>query len=183
MPLPTALPYGIRDIKITPYTDAAATTLAATSIDLPNARTLSFSETEEFTELRGDDEVVTTRGQGPSVEWELESGGLDFAACKAMQGGTITETGITPAIKVTWAKKTTDSRPFFKLTGKALSDSGGHVNCVLDRCRSTGNFEGEFADGEFFLTSGSGVALGSKITGRVGIVYEFEQLETADTTT
>ncbi len=183
MPLPTALPYGIRDIKITPYTDAAATTLAATSIDLPNARTLSFSETEEFTELRGDDEVVTTRGQGPSVEWELESGGLDFAACKAMQGGTITETGITPAIKVTWAKKTTDSRPFFKLTGKAISDSGGHVNCVLDRCRSTGNFEGEFADGEFFLTSGSGVALGSKITGREGTVYEFEQLETADTTT
>ena len=49
MPLPTALPYGIRDIKITPYTDAAATTLAVTSIDLPNARTLSFSETEEFT--------------------------------------------------------------------------------------------------------------------------------------
>ena len=39
MPLPTALPYGIRDIKIAPYTDAAATTLAATSIDLPNART------------------------------------------------------------------------------------------------------------------------------------------------
>ena len=183
MPLPTALPYGIRDIKITPYTDAAAKTLAATSIDLPNARTLSFSETEEFTELRGDDEVATTRGQGPSVEWELESGGLDFAACKAMQGGTITETGITPAIKVTWAKKTTDSRPFFKLTGKAISDSGGHVNCVLDRCRSTGNFEGEFADGEFFLTSGSGVALGSKITGREGTVYEFEQLETADTTT
>ena len=183
MPLPTALPYGIRDIKITPYTNAAATTLAATSIDLPNARTLSFSETEEFTELRGDDKVVTTRGQGPSVEWELESGGLDFAACKAMQGGTITETGITPAIKVTWAKKTTDSRPFFKLTGKAISDSGGHVNCVLDRCRSTGNFEGEFADGEFFLTSGSGVALGSKITGREGTVYEFEQLETADTTT
>ena len=94
MPLPTALPYGIRDIKITPYTDAAATTLAATSIDLPNARTLSFSETEDFTELRGDDEVVTTRGQGPSVEWELEAGGLDFAACKAMQGGTITETGM-----------------------------------------------------------------------------------------
>ena len=89
MPLPTPLPYGIRDIKVTPYTDAAATTLAATSIDLPNARTLSFSETEEFTELRGDDEVVTTRGQGPSVEWELEAGGLDFAACKAMQGGTI----------------------------------------------------------------------------------------------
>ena len=67
----TPLPYGLRDIKLTSYTTDAATTLASTSVDLPYARTLSFSEAEEFTELRGDDQVVTTRGQGASVEWEF----------------------------------------------------------------------------------------------------------------
>jgi hypothetical protein len=178
MPLPTALPYGIRDIKVTPYTNETATTLG-TSIDLPYGRTLSFSETEEFEELRGDDQVVTTRGKGASVEWELESGGLDIAAFKVMTGGTIVTSGTGATEKTTYTKKVTDARPFFKIEGQAISDSGGDVHTILDRCRATGDFEGEFADGEFFLTAGSGVALPSKITAREDTIYEFVQNATA----
>lgn len=177
MPLGTALPYGLRDVKLTPYTDAGTTTLG-TAVDLPYARTFSFSEAEEFTELRGDDKVVTTRGQGPSVEWDLESGGLSLDALKIMAGGTVAETGVTPNIKKTFTKKVTDARPFFKVEGQVISDSGGDVHCVLDRCRVTGNIEGEFSDGSFFLTSGSGVALPSLVTGRVDTIYEFVQNET-----
>lgn len=178
MPLATALPYGLRDVKLTPYSDAGNTTLG-TSVDLPNARTFSFNEAEEFTELRGDDKVVTTRGQGPSVEWDLEAGGLSFDALKIMAGGTVVETGVTPNIKRTFTKKVTDARPFFKVEGQVISDSGGDVHCVLDRCRVTGNIEGEFSDGNFFLTSGSGVALPSLQTSRVDTIYEFIQNETA----
>lgn len=178
MPLGTALPYGLRDIKVTPYTDGAGTTLG-TPVDLPNARTLSFSEAEEFTELRGDDKVVTTRGQGASVEWDLEAGGLDFDALKVIAGGTITESGVAPNTVRTFTKKVTDSRPFFQVEGQVISDSGGDVHCILDRCRSTGNIEGEFGDGEFFLTSGSGVALPSLQASRVDTIYEFVQNETA----
>ena len=75
MPLPTPLPYGIRDIKVTPYTDAAATTLAATSIDLPNARTLSFSETEEFTELRGDDDQSSVMKRADEAMYSAKRSG------------------------------------------------------------------------------------------------------------
>jgi hypothetical protein len=178
MALGTALPYGLRDIKVTPYTDGAGTTLG-TPVDLPNARTLSFSEAEEFTELRGDDKVVTTRGQGASVEWDLEAGGLDFEALKVIAGGTIVESGVAPNTVRTFTKKVTDSRPFFQVEGQVISDSGGDVHCVLDRCRSTGNIEGEFSDGNFFLTSGSGVALPSLQTGRVDTIYEFVQNESA----
>lgn len=178
MPLGTALPYGLRDIKVTPYTDGAGTTLG-TPVDLPNARTLSFSEAEEFTELRGDDKVVTTRGQGASVEWDLEAGGLDFDALKVIAGGTIVESGVAPNTVRTFTKKVTDSRPFFQVEGQVISDSGGDVHCILDRCRSTGNIEGEFGDGEFFLTSGSGVALPSLQASRVDTIYEFVQNETA----
>lgn len=173
------LPYGLRDVKLTPYTNDAATTLGTPSVDLPNARTFSFSEAEEFTELRGDDKVVTTRGQGASVDWDLEAGGLSFEALKIITGGTITETGTTPAQSKTFTKKVTDSRPFFKVEGQAISDSGGDLHCVLDRCRSTGSVEGSFGDGEFFLTSGSGVALPSLITARADTLYEFVQNETA----
>lgn len=179
MPLTTIpLPYGLRDVKITAYTTEAATTLAASSTDLPNSRTFSFSEAEEFVELRGDDKLVTTRGQGAGVEWDLEAGGLPLDALRIMAGGTITETGVTPNQKKTYTKKVTDSRPFFKVEGQAISDSGGDMHCVLDRCRVTGNVEGEFGDGQFFLSAVSGVALPSLIASRTDILYEFVQNET-----
>lgn len=173
------LPYGLRDVKITAYTSDAATTLVGTSTDLPNSRTFSFSEAEEFQELRGDDKLVTTRGKGAQVEWDLEAGGLSLEALKVMAGGAIVETGTTPNQKKTYTKKATDSRPFFKVEGQVISDSGGDVHCVLDRCRVTGNIEGEFSDGEFWLTAASGVALPSNISGRVDTLYEFVQNETA----
>lgn len=176
MPLTnTPLPYGLRDVKLTPYTTGGT---LGTPVDLPNSRTFSFSEAEEFTELRGDDQVVTTRGQGASVEWDLEAGGLSFDALKVMVGGTIVETGVTPNQKKVFTKKADDARPFFKVEGQAISDSGGDLHCVLDRCRMTGSLEGEFSDGEFFLTSGSGVALPSQLASRIGTLYEFVQNET-----
>lgn len=178
MPQGTALPYGLRDVKLTPYTDAGATTLG-TAVDLPNARTFSFSEAEEFTELRGDDKIVTTRGQGASVEWDLEAGGLDLNALKVLAGGTVTTSGVSPAAVTTFTKKVTDSRPFFQVEGQVISDSGGDVHCILPRCRVTGNIEGEFSDGNFFLTSGSGAALPSLKTGDVDTLYKFVQNETA----
>lgn len=172
----TSLPYGLRDVKLTPYTNDSATTLG-TGVDLPNSRTFSFSEAEEFTELRGDDKVVTTRGQGASVEWDLEAGGLSLDALKIMAGGTITTSGVTPNQVTTYTKKATDSRPFFQVEGQAISDSGGDLHCILPRCRVTGNIEGEFSDGNFFLTSGSGRALPSLKTGDVDTLYEFVQNE------
>jgi hypothetical protein len=172
------LPYGLRDIRLTPYTDATCTTLG-TGVDLPNARTLSFSEAEDFEELRGDDKVVTTRGKGAGVEWELESGGLSYEALKVMAGGTVTSTGVTPTQTKKFVKKVTDARPFFQIEGQAISDSGGDVHCVIPRCRVTDSIEGEFADGSFFLTAGSGVGLPSLKTGEEDVLYTFTQNETA----
>lgn len=156
----TALPYGIRDIKLTPFTDAAGTTLATTSVDLPYARTLSFSEVEDFTELRGDDRIVAQHGSGPTVEFEFESGGLDFAAFKVMAGGTIVESGTGATLKTVYSKKSTDQRPWFRVEGQAISDSGGDVHTVLYKCKCTDDLSGEFTDGEFFLTSASGIGIG-----------------------
>lgn len=172
------LPYGLRDVKITPYTTAAATTLG-TSVDLPNARTLSFAETEDFEELRGDDKLVATHGSGPSVEWELEGGGVSFEAVKAMYGGTITETGTTPSQVKTYDKLVTDVRPYFKIEGQSISDSGGDFHPVIWKCKATDNLSGELGDGQFWLTGASGKGIASTLTGGVDKVWSWVQNETA----
>lgn len=173
-----SLPYGLRDIKITPYTDVAGTTLAATMIDLPVARTLSFSDTEDFEQLRGDDGVAADHGNGASVEWELESGGLPFNAFKAMAGGTVTESGVSPAAKRVFSKKATDQRPWFRIEGQVISDSGGDVHCVIYRCKATGELSGEFSDGAFFLTAASGVGRAVVSGTNIDKLYDFVQNET-----
>lgn len=176
----TSLPYGLRDIKLTPYTDAAGTTLADLSIDLPIARTLSFSDTEDFEELRGDDRVAAQHGNGAAVEWELESGGLPFEAFQAMSGGTITESGTTPNQKKVYSKKVTDQRPYFRVEGQAISDSGGDLHTILYRCKATGELSGEFSDGAFYLTAASGVALAVPANAgeNADSLYDFVQNET-----
>lgn len=172
------LPYGLREIKLTPFTDDTATVYAASSIKFPNARTLSFSEAEEFEELRGDDKLITTHGSGPQVEWELEGGGFSFEAVRAMYGGTISETGIAPNRVKDFDKSANDIRPFFKCQGRAISDSGGDFHAKIWRCRATDNLEGELADGAFWLTGASGTGLPSLVPAILDKLYTFTQNET-----
>lgn len=183
MTMPIALPFGIRDIKITPYTDATATVLAGASIDLPYARTLTFTETEDFEELRGDDSLVAVHGAGPQISWELEAGGYSPEAVKAMYGGTLTTTGSTPNQIKRLRKLRTDLRPYFKLEGQSYSDSGGDVHVVLWRCKATDDLSGEYADGQFFLTGASGSGLACLIAGPdLGVLWDVVQNETATAT-
>lgn len=178
MPWDNALPFGIRDTQVTPYTSGAATTLG-TITDNPNARTMSFSESEDYEELRGDDKVVAIRGLGASVEWEMENGGISIPAYKSMNGGTVTTTGTTPAQVTTYTKKVTDERPYFKGEGQSMSDLGGDFHVVLYKCRASGSLEGELSDGAFWLTGASGLALPANLTGKVDVLYEFVLNETA----
>lgn len=159
MPLSDALPYGVRDIKLTQYTDAVGTTLNTTSVDLPYIQTLNFTEAEEFQELRGDDKVITTRGRGSQVNWSLEAGGLSPTAWAVFTGGSVVETGVTPEREVELRKKATTSRPFFRIDGRVISDSGGDVLVRIYRCRATGDVQANFTNGEFQTSQISGVGL------------------------
>lgn len=173
----TALPYGMRDLKLTPYADAGGTVLGDSSIDMPNMQTFSFSETEEFQELRGDDRVVTTRGQGAAVDWSLEAGGINLQAWSVLTGGQIIEEGLTPNRKVILRKFATASRPFFRAEGQIISDSGGDIHAVVYRCRANDTVEGEFSDGEFFVTSASGAGL-PLLDEDFDLLYDIVQNET-----
>lgn len=159
MTAPTSLPYGMRDLKITPYADAAGETLGTEVIDLPNMQTFSFSEEEEFQELRGDDRVVAIRGSGATVSWELEAGGYKMRVWEVLTGGTVVQTGLAPNRSWRLDKRSSDSRGYFMIEGQIISDSGGDFHAIVYRCRCNESIEGEFSDGEFFITGASGQGL------------------------
>lgn len=184
MALGTSLPYGLRDVKLVQYPSLDALTFGSTLVDLPNVRTFSFNDTEEYTDLRGDDKLVTSHGQGSEVEWELESGGISFAAHAILAGGVVIETGVTPNQVKRFRKKSSDQRPFFAAIGQAISDAGGDFHGIVWLCRSTGNVEGELKDAEFLIPGASGKGFPCRVTGIVNgteildTVYDFVQRET-----
>lgn len=153
----TSLPFGLRDIKIATL-EADGT--PGTMIDLPNAQTMGFAENEDYTELRGDDKVVAKRGNGVTIDWSMDSGGIALEAYVAMNGGTLLVSGVTPNVVKKYTKKSTDARPDFWAEGQAMSESGGDFHYVLERAKADGGVEGELSDGEFWVSSASGTAIG-----------------------
>jgi hypothetical protein len=149
-----ALPYGMRDIKLASVTGTGDT--IGSKVDLPAAQTFSWSDTEEMTELRGDDVIIAIHGKGPKVEWELEAGGISMAAFVLMSGGTLTLSGVAPNEIRKIAKSGTDIRPYFYAEGQAISDSGGDFHAKVFKCKADGALEGGMADGEFWISKASG---------------------------
>lgn len=176
LPVP-ALPYGLRDLKVTPLGADGAT--PGTAVDLPFMQTLEFNETEDFEKLRGDDADQASHGSGPRVEWSLEAGGISLEAYAAINGGTVTTSGTTPNIKKTYSAAITKVKPSFKVEGQVISDNGGDMHAVVYRCKVTGNIGGSFGDGKFFVTSAEGEGYGSLESGSTGKLYDFVHNETA----
>lgn len=175
-----AYPFGLRECVITPILDPVLETLG-TPLRLPSSRVFEFGESEDYVELRGDDRLVLSRGAGPTVDWTLEAGGLDLAVYAAMFGGALSNTGVTPNQVRMVRKKVTDSRPYFRIEGRSISDTGGDVHVVVYRCRSTGDVEGSFSDSTFYLTNGEGQGYGSLAVASLDNLYDIIQNETPDT--
>jgi len=175
-----ALPYGLRDVKITPYADDGGTVLGAVSYDLPNAQTFSFSETEEFQELRGDDRLVAIHGNGAQVDWSLEAGGISLTIWSILSGGELISSGLTPNRVDIMRKRGTDVRPYFRVDGQVISDSGGDIVARVYRARCNDSIGGDFADGSFHITSASGQGL-PLLDEKNDLLYDIIRHETKST--
>lgn len=173
-----SVPFGLRDVKVAKL---LANDLPGTLVDLPNSQTFEFSDSEDFTELRGDDKIVAKRGSGSMVDWSLESGGMSFEATAVINGGTVTLGGVSPNAWKKYRKLATDARPYFWVEGQSMSDTGGDFHGIVPRCICDDSFEGTLADGEFWVSSASGTGLpsGSTDVKLTDLVYEFTQNETA----
>jgi len=162
----TTKPFGLRDIKLKPTTGA--------QIDLPNAQTMTFKERLTSGEMRGDDATQAVVALTDALEWELEAGGISLEALALMTGRTIALTGMTPNQKNTMVANAGDVYPYFSIYGKSVSDGSDDIHVLIYKAKLTGALEGEFADGEFFVTKCQGIAItnGTKI-------YEIVHNETA----
>ncbi len=158
-PVSDALPYGIRQIMLTPYLDAAATTLGPVSYPLPVAMTLGFSETEQYDELRGDDVLVAVHGRGPQVDWSLEAGGLPIIPWSIVTGGRVIEEGVSPNRVVRLLKSGDDQRPYFRIDGRVISDSGGNVVARIYKAKANGRIQADMRGGAFQTSRIDGVGL------------------------
>ena len=175
-PLPAAkYPFGLRDVKIYPFLDQQGTQLAEEGIDLPAAQTFSFADAEDFTDLRGDDELLASHGNGAQVNWTLEAGGISLEAWAAFTGGQIIEAGAAPNRTVTLRKCTDDARPYFQVRGLAMNDNQGDTVGVVYRAKCNGDISGTFGEGAFFVTSADGIGMGIPGT---KLLYDFIQHET-----
>lgn len=158
----TPLPFGLRDLQVFALSGANNETYG-TGVDMPNNQKLTFSETEAYVELRGDDALQAVHGKGPQVDWDLTAGGISFDALKVMNGGTIIESGVWAngtgtGVRV-YRKTGTNQRPYFRMEGQAISDSGGDVHSVIYRCKTNGNLTGTFDENAFWITGAKGVGL------------------------
>jgi hypothetical protein len=184
MALGTTLPFGLRDVKLIKYPDLLATAFGTSPIDLPNAQTFEFAESEEYTELRGDDKLITSHGNGAQLDCSLESGGVSIDALQALDGGTIIETGISPNQKKRYRKISTDQRPFLTIIGQSISDSGGDFHGIVYLGRATGDISFDRADAEFMIPSVDITGYPCRVTGLIGGsaildgLYDFLQNET-----
>lgn len=172
---PHALPFGLRQVKLTPIS-AAGVLVTADAEFLPASRTFSFSEVEDFENLDGDDIRQASHGSGPTADWDLEGGGISLDVWKILSGGTIVESGTTPNIKRTYTKLGTDARPYFQVEGRSISDNGGDFGMVVYRCKADGDLELELSNGSFALTSASGTGFPRISDSKL---YDFVHQETA----
>jgi hypothetical protein len=172
-----AQPFGLRDVKLTPLGADGST--PGTAVDLPASQTFSFTEAEDFSTLRGDDEEKANHGSGPHVEWELDAGGISLEAYAVMAGGTVTLSGVTPNVKKTYKKLTSQQRPYFKAEGQAISDNGGDFHGLVYKAKATDSLEGSMEDGSFFVTKASGTGIASTEATHTGELYDFVHNETA----
>lgn len=171
-----ARPFGIRKLQITPMGDDGAT--PDTSVMLDAVQRLGFTESEDFEIMRGEDKEITRRGKGPLVNWAMSQGGLSLPAYKAVVGGTLTTTGVSPNVVTKVRKSANDVRPWFKAEGQSISDSGGDVHAVIFLCKTTGDVTGEFADQTFWTTGFSGVGLPSREAATLDALYDIIENET-----
>jgi PKD repeat protein len=149
----TYLPFGIRDVKITPFIGELG---VGTPVDLPVGRVVTFRETENVELLKSDDRNVAMEGTGAIVEWELEAGGISFEAWQILTGASlVTGVGFRELIKLD-----TDVRPYFVIEGQSINDDGTDLHILIRRCKVNGSVEGTFEDGQFFLTKCEGLGIG-----------------------
>jgi hypothetical protein len=161
-------PFGLRQVRLV--------NMAGTQyVDLEAAQTLTFRERIESAELSGNDGIQSVVAFSKAVEWSLEDGGISLEAYAMLTGRTMVTAGEAPNETHKVTGRAGDAAPYIKLYGKVISeDSAEDVHCYIYKAKCTA-IEGQFADGQFWVTKCSGIGIDDGENG----VFDFIGEQTA----
>jgi len=126
---------------------------------LPAAQTLKFTERVTAAELRGNDKVVDSSTFVEAIDFQITEGGIPLEAYAIMTGRTLVAAGTGTAETMTMTVKAGDIYPYFTLYGKSIGNVGDDVHVKLFNCKLTAGMDGTLADGAYYITTISGVAV------------------------
>jgi hypothetical protein len=114
--------------------------------------------------------LVSVSAQAEALEWSLEEGGIPLDALALVTGWTATLSGTTPNQVNTLKMHAGTAFPYFKIYGKSLGEAGDDVHVKIFKAKITGNIEGQFQYGEFYVTKMTGIAVEDSVNGLADIV-------------
>lgn len=132
--------YSVQDAKISPLlTDpAGGSATYGTPIDVPGIQTMEISGSIEVKTLRGDNGPLATNSAISNIQVAVNYAKLSLDVLKTIIGGTVTDSGETPAQKSVWALSAdTATLPPFRLEGvtppNGVDIVGGDLHWVLNK--------------------------------------------------
>ncbi|MFF8447873.1 phage tail protein [Streptomyces leeuwenhoekii] len=132
--------YAVEDAKIAPLLtdpEGGAPTYGA-GIDVPGIKSMEISGDVEVKELRGDNRLLDSDSSLTNVTVAFPHAKLSLDVMAALLGGTVTDSGTTPAQATEW-ELLDDAKPLpFKLVGKTPTGGAdqlsGDVHFTLWKC-------------------------------------------------
>ena len=161
-------PFGLRDVKITDI-------LGTQQVDLPAGQTLTVKPRFSTGEMMGDDGIRSVVSYIIGADWNLESGGIPFAALAIMMGGEATLAGESPNQTMSLKMEAGQVMPYFKIYGQAIAEDGDDVHAKLFKCKLTSPPEGSMQGENFFIEKCAGVALDDGTNGVIEFVHNETQ--------
>lgn len=160
MPLtPVSMVYATEDAKLYPMlTDPeGGTATYGDGIDMPGIKAVGLKGNMEKKVLRGDNKQLATVTALTEVTGSVSHAKMSLTALAAMLGGTVTQTGTTPAQRAAWVMTGAASAKPFMLVAKTPTSGGdqigGSVDFALCKCVLSGFPEIGTAEEDFAIVS------------------------------
>lgn len=152
--------YGIKDAKIAPLTTdpAAGSPTYGALIDVPGIKTFEISGDIEVKSLRGDNTKLASNSAITNIQVSVTHAKMSLDVLAAIIGGTVTDSGATPAQKTSWELTGAGATmPPFKLEGvtppNGVDIIGGDVHVVLHKLTLASFPDLGFAEEDYRIAS------------------------------
>jgi hypothetical protein len=152
--------YAIQDAKIAPLTadPAAGSPTYGALIDVPGIKTFEISGDVEVKTLRGDNTKLATNSTITNIQVAITHAKLSLDVLVAILGGTVTDSGTTPAQKSVWGLTGANATmPPFKLEGvtppNGVDIVGGDMHVVMHKLSLSAFPDLGFAEEDYRIAS------------------------------